>query len=53
MSVPIRARLRLKWFGISCGGGAAINVLARHCGIESKIVDAGVMTEFDVDYLIV
>ena len=27
-------------------GGAAINVLARHCGIELKIVDAGVTFDF-------
>jgi len=31
------------------GGGAAINVLARHIGAEVQIVDMGVASEFDPD----
>lgn len=34
-------------------GGAAINVLARHCGIELRIVDAGVFTDFKPDPLLI
>jgi len=31
------------------GGGAAINVLARHIGAEVQVVDMGVAAEFDPD----